>query len=85
MSREQRTAATAGTRMLIMESCFDSLVAALVASGAIPQNAASVLLESLAERFIAHSRQELPTEWEIDPAELRDHARRLRTASASHA
>lgn len=70
--------------MLIMESMFDALVAALVASGAIPQNAASVLLESLAERFIAHSEKALPTEWEIDPAELRDQASRLRRAPMIH-
>lgn len=81
MGREQRAAATAGTRMLIMEECFDALTAALIASGAIPQNAASVLLESLAERFIAHSQGELDSEWMVDPAELRDQASRLRRRS----
>lgn len=86
-NREARQAALAGTRMLILENIFDALIETLVASGAIPQNAASVLLESLAERFIAHSEKSLPTEWEIDPAELRDHASRLRRRSgcaASH-
>lgn len=73
--------------MLVLEEMFDALVAALVASGAIPQNAASVLLESLAERFIAHSEGALESEWMIDPAELRDQASRLRRRSgcgASH-
>lgn len=86
-TREGRRAALAGTRMLVLEEMFDALVAALVASGAIPQNAASVLLESLAERFIAHSQGELDSEWMVDPAELRDQASRLRRRSgcaASH-
>ena len=64
--------------MLVLEEMFDALVDALIASGAIPQNAAAVMLEHLAERFIAHSQNELDSEWEIDPAELRDQASRLR-------
>lgn len=67
--------------MLIMEECWDALVAALIASGAIPQNAASVLLESLAERFIEQSEGARESEWQIDPAELRDQASRLRRSS----
>lgn len=86
-NREARQAALAGTRMLILENMFDALIETLVASGAIPQNAASVLLESLAERFIAHSEGAMESEWMIDPAELRDQASRLRRRSgcaASH-
>lgn len=82
MGREARGAALAGSRMLILEECFDALVDALIASGAIPQNAASVMLEHLAERFIAHSCGSIQCEWQVDPSELRDQAARLRTRSA---
>ena len=71
--------------MLVLEEMFDALVAALIASGAIPQNAASVLLESLAERFIEHSEGARESEWQIDPAELRDQASRLRRSSVRDA
>lgn len=80
-NREARQAATAGTRMLVLEEMFDALVSALVASGAIPQNAASVMLEHLAERFIAHSEGSLDSCWQADAAELRDQASRLRRSS----
>lgn len=73
--------------MLVLEEMFDALVAALVASGAIPQNAASTMLEHLAERFIAHSQGAMDSDWQVDPAELRDQASRLRRRSgcgASH-
>lgn len=80
-TREGRQTAIAGTRMLILENMFDALVEALVASGAIPQNAASVMLEHLAERFIAHSEGSLDSCWQVDAAELRDQASRLRQRS----
>lgn len=80
MSREARQAALAGTRMMVLEECFDALIAALIASGAIPQNAASVMIEHLAERFIAHSEGNIQSDWQIDPMELRDQASRLRRA-----
>lgn len=82
-NREARAAAIAGSRMLVMEECFDALVDALVASGAIPQNAASVMLEHLAERFIEHSAGRTSTDWLIDRNELRDQAGRLRIQAAS--
>jgi len=78
MNLEARSAQLAGTRMLILEECFDALTAALIASGAIPQNAAAVMLEHLAERFIAHSENTTESEWTIDAGELRDQASRLR-------
>lgn len=85
MTREARTATLAGTRMLILETTFDALVDALIQSGAIPQNAASVMLEYLAERFIAHSAGTIETEWAIDKSELMDQAARLKTLAASRA
>ncbi len=64
--------------MLILEECFDALVDALIASGAIPQNAATVMLDHLAERFIAHSGGDTETNWAIDHDELFDQAVRLK-------
>jgi hypothetical protein len=75
---EARAAVLAGTRMLIMEECFDALVDALIASGAIPQNAAAVMLDHLAERFISHSAGDTDTGWAIDRDELFDQAVRLK-------
>lgn len=77
-STEARQAALAGTRMLIMEECWDALVNALIQSGAIPQNAAAVMLDHLAERFIAHSAGDTETNWAIDREELFDQAVRLK-------
>lgn len=74
----ERAAKLAGTRMLILEECFDSLVDALIASGAIPQNAAVVMLDHLAERFIAHTRGDVESSWAIDEDELFDQAVRLK-------
>ncbi len=68
--------------MLVMEEMFDALVGALIAAGAIPQNAASVMLEHLAERFIELSEGRVESDWQIDPAELRDQASRLRAQSS---
>jgi hypothetical protein len=82
-NREARTAAIAGSRMLVLEEMFDALVDALIASGAIPQNAASVMLEHLAERFIEHSAGRTKCEWQIDQSELRDQAARLRSLGAN--
>lgn len=73
-----RAATLAGTRMLILEECFDALVDALIASGAIPQNAAVVMLDHLAERFMAHSGGDTETNWAIDHDELFDQAVRLK-------
>jgi hypothetical protein len=81
-NRAPRSAALAGTRMLILEETFDALVDALIASGAIPHNAAAVMLDHLAERFIAHSAGKTNCEWEIDRNELLDQAARLRVQSA---
>lgn len=67
--------------MLILEECFDALVDALIASGAIPQNAAAVMLDHLAERFIAHSAGDTDTNWAIDRDELFDQAVRLKIRS----
>lgn len=83
MNREARRAATAGSRMLIMEECFDALVDALIASGAIPHNAAVVMLDHLAERFIAHSEGRMRSEWAIDRTEILDQAARLKIQAAN--
>lgn len=82
MNSEARKAAIAGTRMLVLEETFDALVDALIWSGAIPQNAASVMLDHLAERFIAHSDGRLKSEWAIDRGELLDQASRLKSQAA---
>lgn len=82
INKEARAAALAGTRVLILEETFDALVGALIASGAIPQNAASVMLDHLAERFIAHSDGRLRSEFVIDRGELRDQAARLKLQAA---
>ncbi len=77
----ERAAKLAGTRMLILEECFDSLVDALIASGAIPHNAAAVMLDHLAERFIAHSAGDTETDWATDHDELFGQAVRLKVRS----
>ena len=66
----------------MLEETFDALVEALIASGALPQNAAAAMLEHLADRFIAHSRCETDTGWCIEPGELLDQAVRLKTQAA---
>lgn len=70
--------------MLILEECFDALVDALIASGAIPQNAAVVMLDHLAERFIAHSAGKIQSEWAIDRTEILDQAARLKIRGVNH-
>lgn len=84
INKEARAARLAGTRMLLMEECFDALVDALIASGAIPQNAAAVMLDHLAERFIAHSDGRLKSEFAIDRSELLDQAARLRAQARTY-
>lgn len=81
----ERAAKLAGTRMLIMEECWDALVDALIASGAIPQNAAIVMLDHLAERFIAHTRGDVESNWAIDEDELFDQAVRLKVRARKEA
>jgi len=80
-NREARAAQLAGTRMLILENCFDALVDALIDSGAIPHNAAAAMLDHLAERFIAHSAGHIDSTWAIDKDELFDQAVRLKIRS----
>jgi hypothetical protein len=80
MSRKANRAALAGTRMLILEECFDALVDALIASGAIPVNAATVMLDHLADRFLDHAAGRLESDWQIHAGELQDQASRLRRA-----
>jgi len=41
----------AGARILVMERCFEALVATMIEDGSEPVNAAAVLFEHLAERF----------------------------------
>jgi hypothetical protein len=41
----------AGARILVMERCFEALVATMIEDGSEPANAAAVLFEHLAERF----------------------------------
>lgn len=41
----------AGARILVMEKCFDALVATMIDDGSEPVNAAAVMLEHLADRF----------------------------------
>lgn len=64
--------------MLVLEEMFDALVAALIQSGAMPENAAAVMLDHLAERFLDHASGRTESDWMIDPMELRDQASRLR-------
>ena len=42
-----------GARILVMERCFEALVATMVEDGAEPANAAAVMLEHLADGFAA--------------------------------
>lgn len=81
-NREGRQAAISGTRMLVMEECFDALVGALIASGAMPENAAAVMLDHLAERFLDHASGRAESVWQIDPIELRCQADRLKNRAA---
>ena len=75
--REGRRAQLAGTRMLILEECFDAIVDLLVASKAVSAREAGVMLGSLALRLTEHAEGKTDTVWAVDPTELMEQAARL--------
>lgn len=63
--------------MLLLEEMFDAMLAMLVDSGAVKQEAATLMLHHLADRLKDHARGTTDTGWKTVPAELLDQATRL--------
>lgn len=81
-STAARAAKLAGTRMLMLEEYFDTLVALLIASGAVSKDEAAHALDRLSERLTAHATGRTDTGWAIDAPELIEQAGRLSVRAA---
>lgn len=68
----------AGTRQMIHDDEFATLVALLVDCGAVPRAVMAAVLDRLADSMIAKARGELEAGSVIYPSELFDRARELR-------
>lgn len=82
LTAEARRACLAGTRMLILEECFDAITDLLIASKAVSAREAGVMLDSLASRLAHHASGQSDTDWAVHGPELEDQAARLATRAA---
>jgi hypothetical protein len=82
MTPAARTAALSGTRQMIHEDEFDTLVALLVDCGVVPRTVMTAVLDRLAETMIAKARGEMESDARVYPAELFDRARSLQALAA---
>lgn len=78
LTAEARRACLAGTRMLILEECFDAITDLLIASKAVSAREAGIMLDSLASRLTDHAAGKTDTEWCVDRAEMLQQAFRVR-------
>jgi hypothetical protein len=76
LSLESRLAALGGTRQMIADDQFAMLVNLLVDCGAVKADVMAAALRNLANG-LRRKAQDDSGEWEIDPSEVYDRARRL--------
>jgi len=85
LSADARRASLAGTRMLVLEECFDAIVNLLVASKAVSAREAGVMLDSLALRLTDHADGKTDTDYVVHRSEMREQAFRLKQRASAYA
>jgi hypothetical protein len=85
LTADAKRASLAGTRMLIVEECFDAIIDLLVASKAVSAREAGVMLGSLASRLIDHAEGKTETDWIVHKSEMREQAFRVRQRANAYA
>lgn len=78
LTTDARRASLAGTRMLIVEECFDAIVDLLVASKAVSAREAGVMLGSLASRLTDHAEGKTDTDYVVHRKEMDEQVQRLK-------
>ncbi len=83
LTAEARRACLAGTRMLILEECFDAITDLLIASKAVSAREAEAMLGSLASRLADHADGNTDTDYVVHRKEMDEQVRRLRMRSVA--
>ncbi len=80
---EARLAAISGTRQMIAEASFDTILALLVEAGAVPTHMAAASLDRLARQLEREALGETGSDWIVVPAECFERARHLSARAAA--
>jgi hypoxanthine phosphoribosyltransferase len=82
LTADARRASLAGTRMLIVDECFDAITDLLIASKAVSAREAEAMLGSLASRLADHANGKTDTDYIVHRKEMDEQVLRLKSRAA---